>query len=160
MVRIVPFEAKYQAQVIELILAIQRNEYGIDITANEQPDLLDIEDFYCQGKGNFWVALCEDEVVGTIALLDIGNNEGALRKMFVKSAFRGSTYRTASLLLDTLLEDARRNGFERIFLGTTALFIAAHRFYEKNGFELLFKEALPQAFPIMAVDSRFYVKML
>jgi N-acetylglutamate synthase-like GNAT family acetyltransferase len=160
MVRIVPFEAKHQTQVIELILAIQRHEYGIDITANEQPDLLDIEGFYSQRKGNFWVALCEDEVVGTIALLDIGNAEGALRKMFVKSAFRGKTHQTASLLLKALLEDARQNGFKRIFLGTTSLFLAAHRFYEKNGFELLPKEALPQAFPIMVVDSRFYVKAL
>lgn len=160
MVRIVAFEAKYQAQVIELIVAIQRYEYGIDITANDQPDLLNIEGFYRHGKGNFWVALYEDEVVGTIALLDIGNAEGALRKMFVKSAFRGKTYQTASLLLKTLLEDAYQNGFKRIFLGTTALFLAAHRFYEKNGFALLRKEELPKAFPIMAVDSRFYVKSL
>lgn len=160
MICIVPFEREYQAQIIELIVPIQRQEYGIDITAHDQPDLLDIEGFYRQGKGNFWVALCENDVVGTIALLDIGKHEGALRKMFVKSAYRGKTYSTALLLLETLLEGARQKGFKRIFLGTTSLFLAAHRFYEKNGFELLPKEELPKAFPIMAVDSRFYMKSL
>ncbi len=33
------------------------------------------------GKGNFWVALYDDKVVGTISFLDIGNHQVALRKM-------------------------------------------------------------------------------
>ena len=32
----------------------------------------------------------------------------------------------------------------------------AHRFYEKNGFEVIPRENLPPSFPVMAVDSRFY----
>ncbi|MGO7422080.1 GNAT family N-acetyltransferase, partial [Rhizobium ruizarguesonis] len=42
------------------------------------------------------------------------------------------------------------------FLGTTDKFVAAHRFYEKNGFTEIAKSALPRTFPLMAVDSKFY----
>ena len=56
-----------------------------------------------------------------------------------------------------LLAHARAQGVAEIFLGTTEKFLAAHRFYEKNGFRELQKAGLPKAFPIMAVDSKFYV---
>ena len=44
----------------------------------------------------------------------------------------------------------------RIYLGTTEAFTAAHRFYEKNGFHRVERAALPQSFPVMAVDTRYY----
>jgi hypothetical protein len=40
-------------------------------------------------NGNFWVALYEGKVVGNISLLDIGNQQVALRKMFVEKEFQG-----------------------------------------------------------------------
>ena len=63
----------------------------------------------------------------------------------------------AGKLLDALLAHARVQGVSEIFLGTTEKFLAAHRFYEKKGFTELQKAALPKAFPMMAVDSKFYV---
>ncbi len=77
------YHPQYQAQVIELILKIQRDEFGLPITLDEQPDLLIIPTFYQQGNGNFWVALDKYKVIGTIAAIDIGNNQLVLRKMFV-----------------------------------------------------------------------------
>jgi hypothetical protein len=44
-----------------------------------------------------------------------------------------------------------------IYLGTTAEFIAAHKFYEKNGFTEVPKANLPETFPVMAVDTKFYM---
>lgn len=84
------------------------------------------------GNGNFWVALYGGYVVGTISLLDIGNEQVALRKMFVKKAFRGATYKTAHLLLETALTWAKERDVTDIFLGTTPQFLAAHKFYEKK----------------------------
>lgn len=77
------YTAEYQSRVIRLILQIQQQEYQISITGEDQPDLLEIETFYQKGIGNFWIALADEEVVGTIALLDIGEEQAALRKMFV-----------------------------------------------------------------------------
>jgi N-acetylglutamate synthase-like GNAT family acetyltransferase len=150
-----PFEEKYKTQVGELISKIQREEFGLEITLEQQPDLQDIAAFYQHGSGNFWIALHDDKVVGTIALLDIGNKQAALRKMFVAPDYRGSTG-TASKLLTVLLEAAKSSGIKEIFLGTTAKFLAAHRFYEKHGFVEITEENLPENFLMMVVDTKFY----
>jgi N-acetylglutamate synthase-like GNAT family acetyltransferase len=111
-------------------------------------------------NGNFWVAIANQEVVGTVALLDIGNRQAALRKMFVHRAYRGDEIGTARCLLGTLLDWSRTNGFHEIFPGTTPRFLAAHRFYEKNGFGEIAESDLPAAFPIMTVDKKFYRRVV
>lgn len=151
-----PFAPADQGDILALILGIQRNEYGIAITAADQPDLTSIKDFYLPGAGGFWVARDGSQLVGTIALKDMGSGAGALRKMFVAPSHRGRAAGVAQALLDHLLDTARNRGLAHIYLGTTARFLAAHRFYEKNGFALVAVDDLPDTFPRMAVDSRFY----
>jgi GNAT superfamily N-acetyltransferase len=150
------YTIEYQSQVVDLILHIQQNEYNISITKEDQPDLLDIENFYQRGNGNFWVALREGIVVGTVALLDIGNGKTALRKMFVKQNYRGKTFNVSNQLLHHAIGWARDRSIEEIYLGTTPQFVAAHRFYEKNGFVSVDPRELPIGFPIMKVDKKFY----
>ena len=155
-IAIAPFAPGDENGVLGLILAIQNGEFGIPISADQQPDLRAIPQFYQSGAGGFWVARCGLDIVGTIGLKDIGNAEGALRKMFVAAAFRGAAFAVAPRLLRTLLDHAVRSGTRRIFLGTTDKFRAAHRFYEKHGFATIAKAALPATFPLMAVDTKFY----
>lgn len=142
-------------EIINLILDIQQNEFHIPITREDQPDLDNIPSFYQVHNGNFWIALCNGYVVGTIGLIDIGNRQGVLRKMFVKKEYRGSR-NTSKKLLQTLINWASMRNIDEIFLGTTEKFLAAHRFYEKLGFVQIVKEQLPASFPIMKVDTRFY----
>jgi len=47
-----------------------------------------------------------------------------------------------------------------LFLGTTAQFVAAHRFYEKHGFREIARPDLPPTFPVMSVDTKFYMLAL
>ncbi|MBI9089122.1 MAG: GNAT family N-acetyltransferase [Desulfobacterium sp.] len=155
-VEISPFSPDHGEMVVDLIVGIQQNEFNISITIDNQPDLLTIPAFYQKGKGNFWVALDQGQVVGTISLLDIGNGQVALRKMFVAKEYRGAETATAQRLLNRALNGSREQGVAEIFLGTTSKFKAAHRFYEKSGFLLIPKSRLPQRFPVMAVDTRFY----
>lgn len=95
-------------------------------------------------------------MVGTISLLDIGNEQAALRKMFVNKEYRGKKYQVALALLKTLLKWAQLNEIKEIYLGTTPKFLSAHSFYEKNGFNEITKRYLPRYFPIMKVDTKFY----
>jgi hypothetical protein len=81
--RISTYQPKYQTAIINLILPIQREEFGSAITLNDQQDLLNIPTVYQQGHGNFWIALDADQVIGTIAAIDIGHQQLVLRKMFV-----------------------------------------------------------------------------
>lgn len=153
---ITPFVPRFGPGVAQLIVPIQRDEFGFSITLEDQPDLSDIRGFYQQGNGNFWVALVLGEVVGSIALRDLGNGQGALRKMFVQKLYRGPQYAVAQRLLETLFDWCKVRGVREVYLGTTEAFRAAHRFYEKHGFERVDRDALPAAFPFMAVDTRFY----
>ena len=155
--RIAPFTPGQEDQVIGLILPIQRGEFGVPITAADQPDLAKIPEVYQKGRGGFWVGLVEDEVAGTIGLIDFGSG-GALRKMFLRKDQRGSGL--AQELLDTLAEHAAHTGLPSIWLGTLSHMHAAHRFYERNGFARVEPEALPQDFPRMAVDTVFYHRTL
>ena len=156
MIDIAPYSEHHLAGVVDVILPIQQSEFGIPITLDAQPDLLDIPGFYQKGKGNFWVALHGSEIVGTISLFDIGNDQGALRKMFVKAPFRGSIHGVAQRLLQVLLDWSKLHNVREIYLGTTAKFLAAHRFYEKNGFSEIRQNELPVSFPVMSVDTKFY----
>ncbi|MDI3440184.1 GNAT family N-acetyltransferase [Erwinia sp. V90_4] len=150
------YRSEFQAGVVDLILPIQTAEFGINITAEQQPDLRDIENFYQHGSGDFWLALVGNKVVGCIGLKDIGNQQAALRKMFVAAEWRGRQHGVASALLNTLIMSARDRRVKDVFLGTTSAFLAAHRFYEKNGFSEILPAELPASFPLMAVDSKFY----
>jgi hypothetical protein len=49
---------------------------------------------------------------------------------------------------------------QHLYLGTIERLQAAIRFYERNGFTYLPKQDLPASFPIMAVDTHFYVKKI
>lgn len=153
-----PYSNVYEQEVIDLILSIQRTEFGVPITAEQQPDLKMIGEFYQKGNGNFWIALYEGKVVGTIALIDIGNAQVALRKMFVDARFRGKEFKTGQALLDVSLTWMRDKKIKQVFLGTLDVFKAAQTFYLKNGFTELSAESLPSAFPRMKLDNMFFEK--
>jgi N-acetylglutamate synthase-like GNAT family acetyltransferase len=142
--------------VIHLILFIQQKEFEIPIDLEAQPDLINISPFYQTNNGNFWVAKIDGVVAGTIALLDIGNHCVALRKMFVKAEYRGSKFGIGQSLLNTVFGWAVEKNIQTIVLGTTSKFLAAQRFYEKNGFVEIEKTLLPKEFPVMPVDVKFY----
>ncbi|NJN12631.1 MAG: GNAT family N-acetyltransferase [Richelia sp. RM1_1_1] len=154
MIKISPYHPQYQTQVIELILKIQQQEFGVPITLEDQADLLNIPSFYQRNNGNFWVALDEEDVVGTIAAIDIGNQYLALRKMFVDINYRGCG--VGKNLLDSLVNWAEERNIAEVYLGTIDKFKVAHKFYEKNGFIQCTKSELPVSFPIMLSDNIFY----
>lgn len=155
MLTIQPYSPEYQEPVVNLICEIQQ-EFGVAITLTDQPDLLQIPQFYQTGYGNFWVAIDQGTVIGTIALLDIGNQQAVIRKMFVQKNYRGRAIGAAQQLLSTLLEWAASHSIEELYLGTTEQFKAAHRFYEKHGFVEIPQAKLPPTFPLMQVDTQFY----
>ena len=151
-----PFERSDANELADLVLGIQQNEFGIPISLADQPDLCDVAGYFQYGRGGFWVAASDSAIVGCAGLVDLGNRKGALRKMFVAADFRGGEFAVARRLLAALLAHARAAGIERIYLGTTEKFRAAHRFYEKNGFALIPDAELPENFSRMALDTRFY----
>ena len=155
-IEIRPFQDTDTNGIRDLILPIQNDEFSLPITWEEQPDLHDVAGYYRQGAGDFWVAASGERIVGSVSLEDLGQRNSALRKMFVAADFRGGEYSVAANLLATLITHAQEKNLARIYLGTTSAFRAAHRFYEKHGFDLVAREDLPENFAFMKVDTRFY----
>ena len=153
---IIKYSDAYSKKIIDLILYIQQVEFNLPITISSQTDLLDIPGTYQKGDGNFWLALSDQEVVGTVGLMDIGGQMGALRKMFVDKNYRGKGYRVAQRLMEELWRWAAQKKMHTIYLGTVENLIAAHHFYEKNGFERIDRSSLPPQFPVLEIDTRFY----
>lgn len=159
-VEIVEFSPQYQQGVEDLVLPIQTIEFNVPITREEQPDLVYIKDTFQKGLGNFWVALCDGAVVGSVGIVDFGGRQVALKKMFVHRDFRGRDRGVAADLLACVIEWCNEKGIESIYLGTVTKLKAAQRFYEKNGFVEVAKSELPENFPLVAVDDKFYKRDL
>jgi putative acetyltransferase len=161
MIKIKEYQPQFQKGITDLITYIQQIEFRVPVKLEDQPDLLDIANFYQQRNGNFWCAINEkDEVVGTIALIDVGESFGTIRKMFVKAEHRGKDKGIAALLFQNLEKEAIQNQMTALYLGTFHKLKASHRFYEKNGFEPITADFLPKPFPRMQVDDTFYRKAL
>lgn len=160
MIAIKPFQPQQQRQVAELIVQIQQAEFGVPVSRADQADLLDIAEVYQRDRGNFWVAHDGERLIGSLGLLDIGGEHGVLRKIFVQREYRGEKHRVAFKLLQALLAWARFSGVRRLYFGSTAQFMAAHRFYEKHDFSLIAREQLPTGFPARPVDTHFYQRRL
>ena len=155
-INIKPLTNAYCQPILDLILPIQQIEFNVPVTREAQPDLLDIDTHYSATGGGFWGAFDQDRLVGTIALITTGHHAGALRKMFVKKEYRGKEWGIAQSLLLTLQEHCIKSRITDLYLGTVEVLTASHRFYQRNGFQKIDKEALPVYFPRMAVDTIFY----
>ena len=160
MIHIISFQPHHTQQIVDLIINIQQNEFQVPVTLADQPDLLTINAFYQQKRGDFWVAMDGDVVVGTIALIDCGGTVGCIRKMFVKAEYRGKEHKIAQRLLDNLQDWATTHLIENLYLGTVEKLQAAIAFYKRNGFTAIEKSDLPTTFPIMPVDTHFFEKKL
>ncbi|WP_159475148.1 GNAT family N-acetyltransferase [Chryseobacterium sp. 18068] len=145
----------YSKEIIDLVLTIQQKEFNVPITIEDQPDLMQIDDFYFANGGSFWGAFINGELVGTIALIKFDEKAAAIRKMFVKKEFRGKEHGIAQKLLETLIAYCQKNGIDEVYLGTVSILQAALRFYERNHFEIIEKKSLPSKFPLMSADNVF-----
>lgn len=108
-----------------------------------RPDLDDIQGYYQMRLGNFWIALQNDEVVGTVGLKDYENGIGFIQRMSVVTELRGTGL--AQLLLSTLEEFARKLDYTSLYLATSENLQAANRFYVKEGYERV--QSLPSVIP-------------
>lgn len=156
---VLPWTVADRDDVIALIVGIQQGEFDLDIDAERQPDLFDIDSAYRTDGGEFWVASDAGEVVATIAVRVFEPGHGTVRKMFVASTHRGASG-LASRLLDHLIEWCRSVGITRLTLGTTSVMVGAQRFYARHGFDEIDVSALPERFPLMAIDTVFFTREL
>ncbi len=82
----------------------------------------------------FWTARQGSEVLGCGALKQLQPGQGEIKSMRTAGPARGRG--VATLLLEHILAEARRSGYERLFLetGSQDFFAPARRLYLRHGF--------------------------
>jgi putative acetyltransferase len=127
-IRIVPFEERYHEAFRRLISDTLR-EFGFEPDPSLDPDLSDPAGTY----ESLWVAVMDDDVVGSVALGSEGDGVLVLKRMYLRPEHRGRGL--GRRLLDTALAQARASGATRIKLDTTERMEAARALYERYGFK-------------------------
>lgn len=155
---IVEYCEKYNEEIVELVLDIENNEAKINLSLEEQPDLMDIQGTFINNEGNFWVAIDKEEVIGTIGLVIKENHCGVLKKFFVRADWRSKKLGLA--LYKTLLEYAKSKELESLILDTPSVAKAAHRFYECAGFHKVSARQLPVSYEYPDRDCDLYMLTL
>lgn len=151
MYQIIRFENHYQPAICEMMDQIQ-DEFEIPFRNPNGKQISDIAD----DENLFWVAVNENRVLGTIGLSRIDDSNAFLRHLFVEKEARGEQG-VAKALLETALDKARDLKYESLYLGTMEQFRAAQRFYDKNNFICIPREALPEKMPVSPMDTLFYL---
>jgi GNAT superfamily N-acetyltransferase len=83
--------------------------------------------------GFIWVALCDDQVVGTAALVKEADQCYELAKMSVAPEYRGQG--VGRKLIDTCLDKARALGAKKVELFSNHQLSTALKLYERVGFK-------------------------
>lgn len=159
--KIIPYEDKYKNQVIALILYLQNFDNRVDLSLLEQPDMTDIEHYYFEHGGGFWLAInSNDDVVGTLGLMKKGSHFGVLKKFFVNPDFRGKSKGVSSKLYECFIDYAKQTNIDCIVLDTPSKCYRAHNFYKKNGYRQIDLEDVPIDYDYPNRDSYFFIKSI
>ena len=131
---ILPFEPEH-ADGFRSLVADTLREFGFEPDPEIDPDLVDPATVYTA----LWVAVAGSDVVGSIALRDLGGNALELKRMYLRSSQRGRGL--GKRLLATALEWARANSAQVVKLDTSESMEAAQHLYEAHGFRRVPGEA-------------------
>ena len=94
---------------------------------------LDNLDDYMPPDGRLLMARDESGVLlGIILLKKLTKSTGEVKRLYVDKAARGQG--VGQKLIESLLEQARRIGYDRLFLDTATYMPSAHRLYRSFGF--------------------------
>ena len=126
-VDIVPFEPEHAQGFAALVVDTLR-EFGFEYDPELDRDLDDPGATYVA----FWTALVDGGVAGSVAFRDLGGDAFELKRMYLRSAYRGRG--VGKRLLSTALDWARANGARTVRLDTHETMITARHLYESAGF--------------------------
>jgi N-acetylglutamate synthase-like GNAT family acetyltransferase len=148
--RVVRFRNQHQPMVDVLLHEISA-EFVLPITSQASVRMKQV----AHVMGNqFWVALDNQQLVGTIGLMRLKDYNACLKSMFVAKDYRSKG--VANLLLKTLLDYCKKKSVQHVYLGTMSQMKAAQSFYEKNGFLKVEGKLCPPDFNNNPLDDVFY----
>jgi putative acetyltransferase len=96
-------------------------------------ELAELPGKYAPPTGRLYLAECDGEIAGCIALKKLGEGECEMKRLYVRPNFRGK--RVGKTLVEKLLDEARSMGYRTMYLDTIATKMAeAVAIYRSIGF--------------------------
>ena len=97
-----------------------------------EDEIRNLEAKYGQPDGRLYLALWEGEAAGCIALRKLDDGCCEMKRLYVRSAFRG--YKIGDALVDRVIQDAKAIGYRHMLLDTLPFLEGAIHMYRKRGF--------------------------
>lgn len=116
----------------KLLVVKGLSEYFDQYVERMNPDLEDILASYAPIKNTFLIALSNNKIIGTGALIEESSSVGRIVRMSVDKEYRRMG--VATKILKKLHEIAIEKGYEKIVLETTKNWYGAKKFYINNGY--------------------------
>ena len=100
-----------------------------------QKELAGLPGDYGPPAGRLLLALSDDQAAGSVALREIAEGIGELKRLYVRPAFRGRNLGRA--LTEAILAEARQIGYRVVRLDTLQQMKAARALYQSLGFQVI-----------------------
>ena len=113
------------------------------IQSSLQQEMDRIAEYYADKKGQFWVALYEDDIVGMYGLEPSGSDAMELRRLYVDPACRRRGI--GRMLVQHAEEYCRTKSILKLDLSTSELQSEALSLYQNGGYELIREEVSEEA---------------
>ncbi|MBR5246760.1 MAG: GNAT family N-acetyltransferase [Clostridia bacterium] len=91
-----------------------------------------LEDKYGMPYGRLYLAFCENQVAGCIALRKINDTQCEMKRLYVRPEFRGKGI--GKTLAQRVVTDAKEIGYEQMLLDTLPFLEKAIKMYKQMGF--------------------------
>lgn len=152
-INIIEYNGKYNKEINDFVNLLMHIFIGRPFKQREY--LINIQDYYIEKGGNFWIAFDEDKIVGTIAL-ENRNTIGILKRFYVDKDYQ--KLGIGSLLYNEFEAYVKaKTNIKTIYLACGKSLKDAHNFYTKNGWKQINKLDIDMQF---ANDDDFFKKDL
>lgn len=99
---------------------------------NYDHEIENLEEKYGMPKGRIYIAYCDGEAAGCIAMRKIDSENCEMKRLYVKPKFRGK--HIGSILVKRIIEDAKGENYNYMLLDTLPFLKSAIYMYRKYGF--------------------------
>ena len=129
--KIIEFQSCYATDFARLNYEWIEEYFAIETHDREMLD--NAEEYIINRGGQIFFASISDKIVGTVALIAVGDDSFELAKMAVTNGFRG--LKIGDELMSACIEYATNIGKKRIFLLSNTKLFPALNLYKKFGFK-------------------------
>ena len=118
---------------------------------NYNSELEHLDDKYGLPDGRLYIAKTDNGIAGCIGLKKIDDKNCEMKRLYVRPAFRGNNI--AKKLVEVIIDDAKRIGYQSMFLDTLPFLEGAIHLYKKLGFYEI------ESYNNSPMDTSIYMKL-